>query len=278
MDSASTDGSAELARELGARVEVIAVEEFNHGGTRNRGAELARRRDPGVHQPGRLPARRALAREADRRRSPTRASPASTAARSRTRTPARPRSTSSTSSTGRSPASSRPPARSSSRWTRRCSPTSPRRSRSGSGSDSGSPTDIVMTEDQEWAARVLLAGYKLVYEPARGRPPLPPVHDRSRPSGASSTPAPRPSAPSCRATRSRRRSSAASPCATAGASSAGCGEPGQRRWIPYTAVYELAKFVGLQLGARHRRLPLALKRRLSAQPSYWEREQPQLKA
>ena len=30
---------------------------------------------------------------------------------------------------------------------------------------------------------------------------------------------------------------------------------GQRRWIPYAAVYEPAKFTGLQLGRRHRFFP-----------------------
>ncbi len=44
---------------------------------------------------------------------------------------------------------------------------------------------------------------------------------------------------------------------------------GQRRWIPYAAVYELAKFAGLQLGARHRRLPLWAKRRFSLYPDHW---------
>ena len=39
---------------------------------------------------------------------------------------------------------------------------------------------------------------------------------------------------------------------------------GRRRWIPYTAVYELGKFAGLQLGLHHRRLPRSLTRRLSA--------------
>jgi hypothetical protein len=47
-------------------------------------------------------------------------------------------------------------------------------------------------------------------------------------------------------------------------------ETGQRRWIPYAAVYELAKFAGLQLGRRHRRLPRSLKRRFSALSAYWE--------
>ena len=47
-------------------------------------------------------------------------------------------------------------------------------------------------------------------------------------------------------------------------------ETGQRRWIPYAAVYELAKFAGLQLGRRHRRLPRGLNRRLSALPAHWD--------
>jgi len=38
IDSSSPDGSAELARALGCQVEVIPQAEFNHGGTRNRGA------------------------------------------------------------------------------------------------------------------------------------------------------------------------------------------------------------------------------------------------
>lgn len=45
---------------------------------------------------------------------------------------------------------------------------------------------------------------------------------------------------------------------------------GQRRWIPYTALYEVAKFGGLQLGRRHRRLPAALRRRFSDYPAYWD--------
>jgi rhamnosyltransferase len=44
---------------------------------------------------------------------------------------------------------------------------------------------------------------------------------------------------------------------------------GQRRWIPYAMVYETIKMAGLLLGANHKRLPLALKRRLSALPGFW---------
>ena len=41
VDSGSTDGSAELAESLGARVERIPPETFNHGATRNLGVDLA---------------------------------------------------------------------------------------------------------------------------------------------------------------------------------------------------------------------------------------------
>ena len=39
---------------------------------------------------------------------------------------------------------------------------------------------------------------------------------------------------------------------------------GRRRWIPYTVVYELGKFAGLQLGLRHHRLPRSVVRRLGS--------------
>ena len=42
VDSGSTDGSVEVARAAGARVHEIPPAEFNHGGTRNLGVSLAR--------------------------------------------------------------------------------------------------------------------------------------------------------------------------------------------------------------------------------------------
>lgn len=42
VDSSSNDGTVEIAQKAGCRVEVIAQSEFNHGGTRNFGARLAR--------------------------------------------------------------------------------------------------------------------------------------------------------------------------------------------------------------------------------------------
>jgi rhamnosyltransferase len=128
--------------------------------------------------------------------------------------------------------------------------------------------DLIMSEDQEWSRRVLRAGYQLVYEP-RAR-----VHHSHRYSIAA-------------AFRrffdsgvSAERSYAAAGSEAAALRRAGVryarGEvewlwdTGQRRWIPYAAAYELAKFTGMQLGRRHRHLPLPLKRRFSALTSYWD--------
>jgi rhamnosyltransferase len=129
--------------------------------------------------------------------------------------------------------------------------------------------DIVMSEDQEWSRRVLLSGLRLLYAPDAA------VHHshaysvtgalrRFFDSGAS-------------AQRSYVDDAAESKAALwrAGARYAR-GEvawlwrTGQRRWIPYAAVYELAKFAGLQLGRRHRLLPRVVKTRMSAHPTYWE--------
>ena len=127
--------------------------------------------------------------------------------------------------------------------------------------------DIVMSEDQEWSRRVLRAGHGLVYEPGAA------VHHshvysvagamrRFFDSGAS-------------AERSYVDGAESSAALRKAGLRYAQGEltwlwtTGQRRWIPYTAVYELAKFAGLQLGRRHRLLPSALKSRMSAYPQHW---------
>ena len=84
-----------------------------------------------------------------------------------------------------------------------------------------------------------------------------------RRSGDSSTPGSRPSTRTSRAT-SRGRRCGGPGAATRARSSRWLWQSGRRRWIPYTVVYELGKFAGLQLGLHHERLPRGLARRLSA--------------
>jgi rhamnosyltransferase len=128
--------------------------------------------------------------------------------------------------------------------------------------------DLFFAEDQDWARRVLLAGYSLRYEAAAA----------VRHSHAYTV----------RTAFKRFFDTGASAdrgFLSAGSDSAGVlrkealryardevawlVRTGRRRWIPYAAVYELAKFAGLQLGARHRRLPLWAKRRFSFYPDHW---------
>jgi GT2 family glycosyltransferase len=122
--------------------------------------------------------------------------------------------------------------------------------------------DVVMSEDQEWSRRVLLAGLEIVYEPSAAvyhshAYSLAGAMRRFFDSGVS-------------AERSYVAGDASKGALWRAGARYARGEmswlwtTGQRRWIPYAAVYELAKFTGLQLGRRHRRLPRALVSRMSA--------------
>ena len=138
-------------------------------------------------------------------------------------------------------------------------------------SDHRFDADLIMSEDQAWSRRMLLDGWEIVYEP---RAAVRHSHTytvagafrRFFDSGAS-------------AERSYLSEDAQSRAAIRRAARryavgevAWLWRTGQRRWIPYAAVYELAKFAGLQLGVRQRRLPRSLTRRLSALPHHWDRE------
>ncbi|MGN6372009.1 MAG: glycosyltransferase family 2 protein [Solirubrobacteraceae bacterium] len=129
--------------------------------------------------------------------------------------------------------------------------------------------DIVMSEDQDWSRRVLLAGQRIAYEPKAAvrhshNYTLLSAFRRFFDSGASAE----------RAYLAGDRES--SKVLRSAAIRYATGElvwlwrAGQRRWIPYAVVYESVKMVGLVLGANHRRLPLVLKRKLSAMPAFWE--------
>jgi rhamnosyltransferase len=128
--------------------------------------------------------------------------------------------------------------------------------------------DLFFAEDQDWARRVLLAGHALRYEPEAAvrhshAYTVTTAFKRFFDTGASAD-----------------RGFLAGGSASAGVlrkealryardEVAWLARTGQRRWIPYAAVYELAKFAGLQLGARHRRLPMWAKRRFSFYPDHW---------
>lgn len=128
--------------------------------------------------------------------------------------------------------------------------------------------DLIMSEDQEWSRRVLRAGHELVYVPEAA------VHHSHRYSIASAfqrffdsgVSAERSYAAGGNGSGALRRAG----IRYAKGEVAWLWETGQRRWIPYAAAYELAKFSGMQLGRRHRHLPRALKHRMSALQSYWE--------
>jgi rhamnosyltransferase len=121
---------------------------------------------------------------------------------------------------------------------------------------------VAMAEDQEWSRRVLLAGRAIVYEPRAAVQhshtyTLGGAFRRFYASGVSADSG-FVAGPTSRAAlrRAMRR--------YALGELRWLWQGGQRRWIPYAVVYELAKAAGLQLGMREHRLPARIKRRLSA--------------
>jgi len=129
-------------------------------------------------------------------------------------------------------------------------------------------TDVIMSEDQEWSRRVLLAGLDIVYEPRAAvrhshAYTVASAFRRFFDSGVSADRAYVSEAPSSRAALREAGFRYAL------GEIAWLWRTGRRRWLPYTAVYESAKFAGLQLGLRHRRIPLPVKRRLSGLEGHW---------
>jgi rhamnosyltransferase len=130
--------------------------------------------------------------------------------------------------------------------------------------------DIIMSEDQDWSRRVLVEGWRIAYEPdavVRHSHPytIGAAFRRFFDSGVSAERA------YLAATESNRVLREAALRYLRG-ELGWLARSGQARWIPYTAVYELAKLAGLQLGVHHRRLPVWLKLRCTMNPSYWQRE------
>ena len=268
VDSGSTDGSQELARGLGARVHEIPPAEFNHGRTRNLGAQFAQgetlvftSQDAYAENDAWLEALVA----------PLRSRPDVAGVY------------------GRHVAleTASPPERY--YWDFLYGP-KPRTQRVRdvtevnfetahfSNVNSAIPRvllleypfaeDMIMSEDHEWSRRVLLAGYAIVYEP---RAVVRHSHTYSI-GGAfrrffdSGVTAERSFLGESREAREVMRRASVR---YAQGELAWLWRTGKRRWIPYATAYELAKFAGLQLGRRHNLLPLGVKRRLSSIPDYW---------
>ncbi len=122
--------------------------------------------------------------------------------------------------------------------------------------------DLTMSEDQEWSRRVLRGGYALVYEPRAAvrhshAYTIRTAFRRFFDSGVSAQHSYVEGDESRAALRRAGGRYAREELAWLWRS-------GHRRWIPYTAVYELGKFTGLQLGLRHERLPRSVVRRLGS--------------
>jgi glycosyltransferase involved in cell wall biosynthesis len=269
VDSESTDGSARVAAAFGAKVHTIPAAEFQHGRTRNLGARLARGETLVFTSQD---AQAASDDWLERLVAPLRARAEVAGAYGR-----------------QVPKSgTKPPER---YFLNFLYGTQGRRQEAAGPADLTMDTtffsnvnsairrdvweefpfaeDVVMSEDQEWCARVLLAGHSVVYEP---RAAVYHSHDYSV-------------AAAFRRFFDSGASSARSYLAGGGAASStfrvtareyAVGElnwlwrTGQRRWIPYAVVYELGKLVGLELGKRHRIIPTALKRRMTNYPGYWQ--------
>jgi glycosyltransferase involved in cell wall biosynthesis len=128
--------------------------------------------------------------------------------------------------------------------------------------------DVIMSEDQEWCGRVLLAGYSVLYEPHAAvhhshNYSLVSAFRRFFDSGVSAD----------RAYLVGGHSSSRTLRRTALSYAAGelkwLWRSGHRRWIPYSVIYELTKLLGLWLGKSHRALPYSIKGRLTAYPRHW---------
>ena len=130
--------------------------------------------------------------------------------------------------------------------------------------------DVLIAEDQDWSRRILLAGYAIVYEPEAAvrhshAYTMFTAFRRFFESGVAGSRTFLAGGDSAQKTLRRKGAEYA------------LGElrwmarSGNAKWIPYACVYEGLKYVGIQLGAHHERLPLALKKRWTRYPEWFER-------
>jgi len=125
---------------------------------------------------------------------------------------------------------------------------------------------LIMSEDWEWAKKVLLAGYEIVYDPEAAvyhshNYSLKTVFQRYFDSGVSFN------------------QFAGTECSLGNFTSEGLAYTksemkflitnGYMKWLPYAILYDLAKFFGVSLGKREKYLPRGVKRRLSLNSYHW---------
>lgn len=128
--------------------------------------------------------------------------------------------------------------------------------------------DILIAEDQDWSRRMLLAGKTIRYEPraaVRHSHPYT-VFTAFRRFFESGVAGSRTFLAGGASAQSALRRKGA---AYAKGELAWLVRSGNARWIPYTCLYEGLKFAGIQLGARHERLPLWLKTRWTRYPQWF---------
>ena len=271
VDSGSTDGTQRVGRSFGAKVHEIAPDEFNHGATRNLGANLARGEIVVFTVDDALPVDRQWLE-------------ALTA-------PLRP-DNGLAGTYARQIAYEDAPPHQAFYIDHRYGP-EPRIQRAESPADLTVANtlfsnvssairravlqefpfadDIVIAEDLEWCGRVLLAGYEVAYVPDAvvrhsHRYTLSGTFKRYFDQGAA-------------AERSFMTDGRSSPRSVRGAGvdfvrgeMAWMWRSGKRSAIPYTVAHEVTRYLAFKLGTRHRWLPRRLSTRISRTGSaYWSR-------
>jgi rhamnosyltransferase len=130
--------------------------------------------------------------------------------------------------------------------------------------------EMIKSEDQEWAKRALMAGYKIVYDSEAW------VYHSHKYSING-------------VFREYFDSGAAMPVVQKGLFKYSIGhfivdglrfvggeyvymiKNGYIKWIPYSIVYDAAKFFGVFLGSKQKYMPLKMKRKLSKKRNHWDR-------
>jgi rhamnosyltransferase len=131
--------------------------------------------------------------------------------------------------------------------------------------------DVMIGEDLEWCGRVLLAGYEVAYIPSSLV-----LHSHKYTSGALFR---RYFDQGVAAEQTFHRGGPAAQRAVRGEGLryvkdelAWLWQTGARRSLPGALGFELTRYAGFRLGTRYRMLPRALRRRFSRLPTYWDRE------